>query len=37
MELIFNVVVSLALFALWIKNNYVENELDNLKDDLGCD
>ena len=35
MELVFNVVVSLALFALWIKNSYVENELQDLKDDLG--
>jgi len=35
MELIFNVVMALGLFALWVKNNYVENELQDLKDDLG--
>lgn len=36
MELIFDIIMALGLFALWIKNNYVEDELKELKDELGA-
>jgi len=34
--MMFDILISLVIFALWIKNSYVENELQELKDDLGA-
>lgn len=35
METIFNIILVIAIAVLWVKVSYLENEVEDLKDDLG--
>ena len=35
MQIVINIVLIVAVFALWVKNSYVQDELEDLKDELG--